>query len=378
MISSQVNQKVAGVRLADVRSKIADRLRDVQVGDTSVMRVWLSEAQGALGQDATAWDACMAEAKRCDVLVVIYTGSAGWVRAGLGTGICHAEWETGFRTTPQKVRVVRFDGPTIAALKQVPPTGSDADVRFFRALEDAQVWRVDASTVDELIDKVVEAVWWAMTDLVRTGRQAGSRGKNLIGLSLKWANLDFESRQGLMIEAVAAALMGDDKAGHKVDGDGGLLVRPLGGADVAFQMHAVPGPFALPEARASLGQPFRLEVGLLAELDEAKAVGPIHVVAVQQGVTETQVRRFIGRPDALVAAQSFGVFVSDDDSFTQALFLSNCRDPDRVSNAVSQAFQWWGQAGLERTLAQRAAARTAILRALRDFTPRAPQGPAMG
>jgi hypothetical protein len=86
-------------------------------------------------------------------------------------------------------------------------------------------------------------------------------------------------------------------------------------------------------------------------------------------VTETQIRRFIGRPDALLAPQSFGVFVSDDSSFSQALFLANCRDGDRVATAVSLAFQWWHQAGLERTLAARATARTAVLRALRQFTP---------
>jgi hypothetical protein len=202
MLSSQVKGEVGGERLATIRRRIADRLESLAVDDSPVIHVWLSEAQGALGEDATAWDTCMAEARRCDVLAVLYTGRAGWVREGLGIGICHAEWETGFARTPQKVRVVRFDGPTLDALKETPQSVPGADRRFYEALEDAQVWRVDANTVDEFVDKGVEAVWWAITDLVRTGRLAGSRGRNLVGESLRWANLDFNRREEAMLRGL--------------------------------------------------------------------------------------------------------------------------------------------------------------------------------
>jgi Domain of unknown function (DUF4062) len=368
MISSPVDDTAGGERLSSIRNRIDERLSQVKVRGASVINVWLNEKQGALGQDETAWQMCMAEARRCDVLVVLYMGKAGWVRDHLGIGICHAEWQTGFTNNPQKVRVVRFKGPTLQALLDDRSSRSKADRAFYDALDGTR-WRVDATTADELVDKACEGAWWAITDLVRTGRLAGSRGRNLYGQSLDWVAKDFEEREPAMLEALANALVGDAEEGHVVDGsDGRMVTRSLGGASVGFRTHAVPGPFGLAEARASLGQPFRDERVLLGTLEAAGAIGPIHVVAVQQAVTETQIRRFIGRPDALVAAQSFGVFVSDDSNFTQALFLSNCRDAARVSDAVGNAFAWWKQAGLEVKLARWAAARMAILRALRDAT----------
>lgn len=376
MISSAVNERVGSVALSEIRGRIAERLRAVQVGGTSVMRPWLSEQQGALSQDASTWDICMGEARRCDIFVSLYTGNPGWVRDHLGIGICHAEWQTAFQTTPAKVRVVLVEGPAFEKVRSEATTSRTAARRFYTDLEER--WRVKSATPDEVVDRACEAVWLAATDLIRAGGRAGSRGKNLLGASLAWANLDFEHREGAMLDALNDALVGDDGAGRVLGAASsaanrstrrpvGAIVRKLDGAEVAFVTHAVPGPFALPEARSSLGQPFREELLLVDELERAHAVGPIHVIAVQQNVTESQVRRFVGRPDALVAAQSFGVFASDDAAFVQALFLANCRDPSRVSNGLGMAFEWWQQAGLERTLAQRSAARMAILRALRDL-----------
>ena len=282
MLSSQVKGLVGGTQLSEIRRRIADRLLAVQVDGTPVMRIWLSEEQGALGQDATTWDKCMDEARRCDVLVVLYTGKAGWVRDHLGIGICHAEWQTGVESNPQKVRVVRCSGPIIDGLRDHPDKADVHDLAFYRALEGAQTWRADADSPDEVVDKAVEAAWLAIVDLVRTGRQTGSRGRNLSGLSLRWANLDFEERENAMLAALTNALIGDDKAGRGAagQGDGRTILRALGGIDVALRTHAVPGPFALPEARAALGQPFRDERALIDLIERNDAVGPVHVIAV--------------------------------------------------------------------------------------------------
>ena len=378
MVSSAVKEEVGSVALSDVRKRLAARLRALQVGGTAVMRPWLSEEQGALDPTETTWDTCIREARRCDIFVALYTGNAGWVRDHLGIGICHAEWQAAYEANPTKVRVVLIKGPAFEKVRSEVATPRSANRRFLDDLDER--WQARASARDEIVDRAYEAVWLAATELVRAGKRAGSRGKNLLGASLKWANLDFERREEEMLKALDDALVGDDGAGQvlgQVDpaAPGSAATRPrgvvrtLGGAKVAFITHAVPGPFAVPEARSSLGQPFREERALLGQLESAGAVGPIHVIAVQQNVTESQVRKFMGRPDALVAAQSFGVFASDDAAYVQALFLANCRDPSRVVNAFSMAYEWWQLAGLEQALAERATARTAILRALRHLSP---------
>jgi hypothetical protein len=114
MISSAVNEKVGATALGEIRDRIAQRLRATQVAQKSVVRVWLSEQQGALSQDASTWDTCVAEARRCDIFVGLYTGNAGWVRDHLGIGICHAEWQEAFQATPTKTRIVPGAGRPIA------------------------------------------------------------------------------------------------------------------------------------------------------------------------------------------------------------------------------------------------------------------------
>ena len=373
MISSQVNAPAGDRTLGEVRREIAHQLRADVLPGASIFAPWLSEEQGALTQSDTAWDTCMAAARACDILLVLYTGRAGWVRKELGLGICHSEYDTGVASNPTKVRVVRLDGPDLDAVKESAAAGTqDEDTAFYSAMDAGEGWRSSASTADELVGRALEAVWWALVDLARAGARAGWRSRNLLGESLDWASLGFAERERKMQAALAVALVGQDRSGRDLSPpEGRTVVRPFGGSAVVFRTHAVPGPFALPEARASLGQPFRDEVALLSLIEGAKAGGPIHVIAVHQGVTETQVRKFIGRPDALVAGLpgGAGFFASDDATFTQALFLANCRDGSRVLNVVGEAFDWLSRSKLDETVATRAAARTAILGALRRLAP---------
>lgn len=366
MISSVITPSLDGSKTTwrEVRAQLANRLRSVRADDGNLFEVWLSEEQGALGQDQTAWEQCMAAARNCDIQLVLFTGRAGWVRPEGGIGICHAEWEAGLASNPDKVRVVFYDGAALAALESRSAGLAAEDVAFFDALTDLQGWREKAGKTDEVIGAGVNAVWQAVADLTRVGRRSGGRSRDYLGQSLQWANLDFPRRQAAMLRATLAALGNDVPAADLEGQRARLVVRELGGHEIAFLAHAVPGPFSLPEARLLLGQPFRDDLAVTGTIRKRRAAGPVHIIAIFQGVTEAQVRRFGGRDDALLAGPPFGYFYSDDAAFNQAFFLGHCRDANRIVDAVGSALDWLHRAELESLVVERAGARLAILQAL--------------
>jgi len=284
----------------------------------------------------------------------------------------------GLESNPVKVRIVALKNPLldeVDSTQGVRAGGSStpADRSFSADVNDAAAWRRTAGTSDEIVESAVQAVWVAVADLARLGKRAGGRGRRFVGESLRWANLDFRERAREMRIATVAALDGSvvalpSSSGlSDPDNQRAIVVRRVADQDVAFVVSAVPGAFSQPEARAVVGRPFASEPAYLTAILGAGAVGPVHVIPVYQGVTETQVRTFIGRPDALIAAQSFCIVTSDDASFCQALFLPNARHTSAISSALGDALEWWHRAGFEVSVARRARARTAVLKALREI-----------
>lgn len=180
MVSSRIETTIAsGSKLATVRQRIAAALMATPSPVTPLFRVWLSEDEGAGGQDETAWNACMAAAARCDILLVLYNGEAGWLRGG--TGICHAEYLAGVARNPAKVRVIRVEGDIWNRTKNAfDRLVASPDSKFFSDLATANAIRGTGRTADEIVEKSVHAIWTAVTDLVVLPNQVVD-GQRLIG-----------------------------------------------------------------------------------------------------------------------------------------------------------------------------------------------------
>jgi hypothetical protein len=363
MISSQVDREFSdgsGDTLAKIRAKIADELRSISFNAKPLFHVWLCEDEGARGQDDTAWDICMQAVAAADILVVLYSGSAGWIAKG-NIGICHREFEDGKAANPTKVRLVSVKQdlflPEVRDAQQAA-----ADALFKRALEESNGWRKSVDTLDGAVEAAVEGVRLAVHEIVVAAKSRAGKGKNHLGQALEWSNMDFQKREDHMLAALEDALA--KHGGNKGSPGRALMTCKIDFAEVALKLHAIPGAFALQEARARLGQPFIDELADLSELKSTASVGPVHLIAVQQGVTETQVRRFVGRADALVTKPGFGFFVSDDTTGCQAIFLAECRDELALLAGVDQVFAWLRLAKLEHLVAARAEARTQILGAV--------------
>jgi hypothetical protein len=361
MVSSKVEAPIAtGEKLTEVRRRIAQELTSTPSTQSPLFKVWLSEDEGAGGQDETSWSACMAEAARCQILLVLYNGQAGWLRGRIG--ICHAEYLEGVRANPAKVRVVRVECDQLDGTKKAAESSSTTpDVRFYDDLGSVNAFRSSGRTLDEVVNASTFTVWTAVADLVRSGNRAGGRGTYYSPQGITWSSKDYASRAASMRKALLEALTNDGPEAALTPPGLHLVTRQLAGTSVAFRVGAVPGSLAEPEAKAFLEQPFRQEIPLVREIKRAGAVGPIEVVAVHQNATETQIRRLIGRPDTFVARQWWGILASDETTCTQILVLTGARDAVTIANRLGGALEWVRQQGLEEMLVNRARGRTTIL-----------------
>lgn len=92
----------------------------------------------------------------------------------------------------------------------------------------------------------------------------------------------------------------------------------------------------------------------------AEIHGPVHLIACQKGVSETQAIRQLGFPDAVVVTAPFGVYVADDVQKIQMAFIANCRDETTTRVNVQEFLNWLSDHGESKYLVQRAASRRKI------------------
>ena len=128
---------------------------------------------------------------------------------------------------------------------------------------------------------------------------------------------------------------------------------------IGFVCDSVPASMSTPAARELVGQPFLDDHLHAADWDPA-ICGPVHVIACQKNVTETQAIRQLGFPDAVVVSAPFGVYVADDVQNIQMAFVGNCRDRTTTREKVQSFLNWLNEHGEARYLVRRAAHRRKI------------------
>jgi hypothetical protein len=93
--------------LTHVREDLAALIKAESIFDEPLFEPWINEPASATADDI--WDECMARVQRADILIVIYSGDAGWAKEGGEIGICHAELEKGLNSAREKVRILQIE-----------------------------------------------------------------------------------------------------------------------------------------------------------------------------------------------------------------------------------------------------------------------------
>ena len=134
MVSSRSKQKFkykgnTNSLLSDLRADLSGMVEKQSLFGEELFEVWINELAGAGEGSDNLWDACLAQVRRADLVIVLYNGDSGWAKSGGEIGICHAELMEALNTAPAKVRILQLhplaaklegdDGRRDARLSQV-------------------------------------------------------------------------------------------------------------------------------------------------------------------------------------------------------------------------------------------------------------------
>lgn len=340
--------------MSEVRQAIKEAVEAIQPAGHRVFDVWIHEDESHSAGDRNTWDTCMTKSRQADIFLVLYNGNAGWSGSsellGDHVGICHAEFAEAFNKAAGKVRSIQF--PAITARPDTP------NARFQRYFSGQKVPGTQVQTGEEAVKAAADLAVATLLGLARSGVGVSSLGSYFTGEALQWTRLDFHERRRVTRLAVADFLRArsgnPDAKDHST-----TVVLPVAGRKVAFVCDCIPSTLSTAGARELVGQPFlrdHLTVGELA----AEVAGPVHVIACQKGVTESQAIRQLGFPDAVVVAAPFGIYISDAVQKIQMVFLANCRDETTTRHRAQRFLQWLEEQGEDQLLAKRAASRRRI------------------
>ncbi len=360
MISSRCNDGFpAGTKgspaLSVVRKELKREIEAQELFGEKRFAVWINEEAPPSGGTWDSWETCLNAVKDCDILLVLYNGNAGWAKTGGELGICHDELSTAYSTAPGKIRLIALGeiaGDTSAA--------GQRNKRFQAYVASQSPFRgAEVKTVDELKQRVREALADAVTALVQSGVREASKGRFYCGQALDWSRLDFTQRHERIVEVLRDSLL---QRGGAMEEKHHLFI-PVSGCEVLFLPQAVPASLSVATAREMVGQPF-LKDHLAEPFLTARRGGPVHLIGCHKSVTESQATRLLGFPDATVVTTPFGVYVADNIQKIQLVLIGNCRDESNTRHGVQRFFEWLEQTGEGDELSIRAAARARIVKAI--------------
>ena len=357
MISSRCNDTLTFQGKQSTLSEVRENLRETIEGEKLfgklTFEVWINESAPAAEGSSDSWDTCIEQVRDADLVVVLYNGNAGWTKESGGVGICHAELQAALEDGAAKVRIISIPPADKATLR----SATNESFKKYVASQ-SRFWSA-AKTGDEIIPLVRDALHAAVIDMVRLGTREARKGKYDTGGALDWSRLDFVRRKESMERVMRECLKRRSKSRIQA----GRVIVSISDRELLMETHAIPGPTSLAAARELVGQPFTKDY-LSAPVLRRGIVGPVHLIACQKTVSESQCLSIIGVPDVIIVGSSFGMFVADKVNKVQLLFLANCRDETTTKIGIQRALEWLDQSGEDRLVIERAASRAKIVHAV--------------
>ncbi|RFZ91226.1 DUF4062 domain-containing protein [Mucilaginibacter conchicola] len=340
---------VPGESLTEIRRKLKAKLESELFMGKPIFEVKINE-DFAADASKDSYQTCLDEIKDSDFTIVLYNGYAGWAPPAIEVGICHAEMEQALAVSQNKTAVI--DIREFALVNSV-----EADeIKRNKAFEDYLLkmnrfgnpvklmagHRSSADFEEELYQTVLSTLSRHFETRIKLSNQYFSVESNN-KVSLDWKKLKYSDR---------------DKAITRILKK--LISNSVYFPDVTRPVFSIPDNMSREDAKAFAGRPFLNDPILY----DAGKTGPIHFVGVFGTATETQVKNVIGYTDVSVVVSDFGLYVWEQTTHIQMVFLTKCRTEEAI-NMQFLAFNNWIISSEEyENLLKRAEARTMILAAV--------------
>lgn len=344
--------------LSKIRIALKEKIESETLFSEQIFEVWINEKTPPQGGTWDSWEVCMNAAKDCDILISLYNGCAGWTDENGNIGICHAELSAGFNQASGKVFLIDIADPIMDQPNYVETNQINA--RFQKYVKSKSFFRgKKVKDINELLEEVEKTLVNAVIKLTQSGVLEASKGKFDSGDALDWSRLNYHSRQEIMTKVIEDVIK--SKQGSDFSKDG-IFVN-IANHQILCVPDAIPDALSVSQAREMVGQPF-LNDFKLANLIKKNQGGPVHIIACHKGATETQAKKMLGFPDAIIVNPTFGVYVADNIQKVQFVFIANCRDESTTRHGVQRFFDWLRSSGEDKLFLDRAFARARIIKAI--------------
>lgn len=328
MLSSRNSSEFDGKQLSDVRKELKAIVEKHKIYDKELFKVWINEDNPPLDTAKTTWDQCLKEARRNDIVIVLYNGEAGWTVDGDDTiGICHAEMMVAMNASMEKVYLVDISNGHVGE--------EEKDINFKKFIDESQIWKKDASSIEELEKVLFETIAELTYSQIKRGLRSASKATNL-GQHLVWRRMNYEVRT----DKIKSAIL---NASRFIKLSGSYAEYEDNGQKILFKIHAIPDSVSISAAKEKVGQPFLND--FLIENELRDRYGPVHMIGCYKTITESQVRKIMGFPDVILIKDEFGIYVADKIYKIQMVFLEKCIGESETAHAVERFFDWLYHSG---------------------------------
>lgn len=341
-----------------VRNNIEQRLY-AGIG-REILWVFSSPNEPALG-DQTAIGRCLREARRSQVFVCLCTGDPGMTNAASPLGICHQELLAAIDDSPNKVVIVRLEEAQSKKAFAAHPAFS-ALVNDFQTTH--QKWVTTAKTDVEIEDQAVAAVFEVIRRMGARAHATWRRNRAYAGSRFRWASKTYSERTQDIAGLIAQQLGAN--ASVKVTRQPqlwqpGLATLALGSDELLLTITGVPDSFGVADARKYAGYPFRDDALHGQAAPGTTWIGPLHVIGVHKGVTESQMRSHLGNADIAILKTPFGFVAQDRSQAIQVAYLSDCVEEDATVEGAAELLSWLADTDIAQQVRELAQRRRAML-----------------
>jgi hypothetical protein len=345
--------------LSEIRAILKSKLEAEKLFGRDLFEVWINEEETPRNATGDAWETCMSEVRSADIVLCISNGNAGWTKKSGDIGICHAELKTALDSEPNKVRLVE----TKIVGKDPDPAQEERNKKFQQYIKELNLFRgAEAPTGEEIIIRSLDAVKDVVVEIAHAGRLNPNKSAFFLGDSLKWSRMSYSQRKKAIEKSILTSL--DEKGGKILDTNRAIIKK--GKQKILLKCQGIPDSLSVPEAKELVGQPFLFDHEDFKILDKQNAIGPIHLIGCHKSITESQARKILGFPNAMLVKAPFGIYVADNVQMIQLIFLQDCRNETETTHVLQRFLDWLERGGEIDYLYERAEKRKKIIKAINE------------
>jgi hypothetical protein len=343
---------ITGERLTDIRLWLKNELEQIKMFNKDFLDIRINETFGA-ATTRESYNECLEEVRKSDLIIALYNGFAGWAPTGVSLGICHSELSTALDISTRKTAIINIEN----YFEIIPKDKAEENRneifktyvknlnRFTNPLKVIGMKSND-NFKDSLLESVKTIIYNHLSDRIKISNSY----YNLSGnnkTSLNWKKLKYSDRNKLITEKLNFLISNNPNFSKFIS-----------------KAFSIPDNMSVEDAKSFTGRPFLKDQELVK--GKNNLFGPIHFIGVYGNATEIQVKNLIGFPDLSAIRDDFGLYVWEQNTHIQLVFLIDCKTPEAIESNFILFNNWCDTTGEFENIKMRAEARFHILKAINE------------